>query len=822
MGTLIQDIRYSLRTLRKAPGFAVVVILTLALGIGANTAIFSIVDGVLLRPLPFPHPERLVRIVDDAPGAGLHDIGMSEPELRDLGERSGIFEDVSAVWPVDGNITGAGHPERAELLAVSPNYFNLLGAHAQIGRVFGPEDKAQGFAEAAIISDGFWRRALGGNPRVLGRRIRLDNDAYTIVGVMPPDFRHPGKTLATDVDMWATAGFSAAPFPDPPQRRANFLPGAIARLRPGISMEQAQARLDSFTAELRAQYPSDYRPEQRFTIRIEPLKDSLTGNVRPMLLTLLAAVAMMLLIGCSNIANLLLARAAGRQREIALRQSLGATRGRLARQMLTESVLLAVLAGGVGVAGAAWGLQLLLYLIPSKLPRLAEIAIDERVLLFACSVSVITGVLFGLAPAFQVSGFDLGAYLKEGARGSSGGRRQNRASAVLVAGEFAVCLMLMIGAGLLVRSFWKLTEVDPGFNPQNTMVARIWLPVPNDPKQNPYPKVADRAALAREVLRRVQALPGVTGAAMSTSVPLSRGGAPAPVSVEGRAADANGNTLAEIIGVSPDFFRTLETPLYQGRFFTDSDQIGSQLNVLVDRTTARQFWPGESPLGKRVKLGGPQSKNPWAVVVGMVGDIRNDAIDRASAPHIYFSLYQLNSNTLGVEVRGGSDPARLGEMLRHEIQAVDPGLPVFGIRTFSSMVSDSVMPHRFSAQLMGAFAALALLLAAVGIYGVLAYFVGQRTREIGVRMALGAKAGSVVRLVMFEGLRPIAVGMAIGLAGSLALNRLLAELVYGVSTSDPVVFTAVALFLTAAALLASYIPAWQATRIDPMEALRAD
>jgi putative ABC transport system permease protein len=821
MGTLFQDIRYSLRTLRKAPGFAVVVILTLALGIGANTAIFSIVDGVLLRPLPFPHPERLVRIVDDAPGAGLHDIGMSVPELRDLQERSGLFDDVSAELSADMNITGAGHPERGELLGVSPNYFSLLGVPAQIGRVFGPEDKAEGFSETVVISDGFWRRTFGGNPAALGQRIRLDNDAYTIVGVAPPGFRHPGRTVATDVDVWAATGFAADPFPAP-RRTALITRGAIARLRAGISIQEAQARLDGFTTQLRAQYPNDYRPEQRFTIRMEPLKDSLTGNVRPMLLTLLAAVAMMLLIGCSNIANLLLARAAGRQREIALRQSLGATRGRLARQMLTESVLLAVLAGGVGMAGAAWALQLLLYLIPSKLPRLAEIAIDGRVLLFACGVSVITGVLFGLAPAFQVSGFDLAAYLKEGARSAGSGRRQNRASAALVAGEFAVCLMLMIGAGLLVRSFWKLTEVDPGFNPQNTMVARIWLPVPNDPKQNPYPKVADRAALAREVLRRVQALPGVTSAAMSTSVPLSRGGAPASVSVKGRPADANGNSLAEIIGVSPDFFRTLETPLYQGRFFTESDQIGSQLNVLVDRTTARQFWPGESPVGKRVKLGGPQSNNPWAVVVGMVGDIRNDAIDRASAPHIYFSLYQFNSNTLGVEVRGGTDTARLGEMLRHEIQAVDPGLPVFGIRTFSSMVSDSVVPHRFSAQLMGAFAALALLLAAVGIYGVLAYFVGQRRREIGVRMALGAKAGPVVRLVMLEGLRPIAVGMAIGLAGSLVLNRLLAELVYGVSTSDPVVFTAVALFLTAAALLASYIPAWQATRIDPMEALRAD
>jgi putative ABC transport system permease protein len=818
---LFQDIRYSLRTLRKTPGFAIVVILTLALGIGANTAIFSIVDAVLLRPLPFPQPDRLVRIVDDAPGTGLHDIGMSVPELRDLQERSGIFDDVSAEMSADMNITGVGHPERGELLGVSPNYFSVLGVPAQIGRVFGPQDRAEGFSETVVISDGFWRRTFAGNPAALGQRIRLDNDAYTIVGVAPPGFRHPGKTFATDVDVWAATGFAADPFPAP-VRKSSILPGAVGRLRPGMSLEQAQSRLDSFTAQLRAQYPNDYPPQERFTIRLEPLKDSLTGNVRPMLLTLLAAVAMMLLIGCANIANLLLVRAAGRQREIALRQSLGATHGWLARQMLTESVLLAVVAGTVGVAGAAWSLRLLLYLVPSKLPRLAEIAIDGRVLIFACAVSVITGVLFGLAPALKVSSFDLAAYLKEGVRGSSVGRRQNRASAALVAAEFAVCLMLMTGAGLLVRSFWKLTEVDPGFNPQNTMVARIWLPVPNDPKQNPYLKVEDRTKFVREVLRRVHPLPGVTSAAMSTAVPLSRDRTPTTVTVEDRAVGASDNTLAEIVCVSPDYFRTLETPLFQGRFFTEADQPGSQLNVLVDRTAAARFWPGESPVGKRVKLGGPQSTNPWAVVVGTVGDIRHDAIDTASVPHVYYSIYQLNSNTLGLEVRTGSNPARLGESLRREIQAVDPGLPVFGIRTFLSMVSDSVMPHRFSAQLMGAFAALALLLASVGIYGVLAYYVGLRSREIGVRMALGAKPASVVRLVMFEGLRPIALGMAIGLAGSLALNRLLAQLVYGVSTSDPVVFTVVAFFLTVAALLASCIPAWRATRIDPVLALRVD
>jgi predicted permease len=822
MGTLLQDAHYCLRSIRKAPGFAIVVILTLAVGIGANTAIFSLVDGVLLRPLPFPDPDSLVRVVDNAQGLGVRDVGMSVPEFRDLQEHSGLFDDLSAVWPFDGNITGMGHPERAEMLAVSPNYFSMLGVHAQIGRIFGPEDKADGFADAALISDAFWHRAFGGESNVLGRRVKIDGDAYTIVGVAPPDFRHPGNTVATDVEMWVTAGFSADPFPKPPQRASNLLPGAIGRLRQGTSVEQAQSRIDSFIARLHAEYPNDYRPEARLSVELQPLKSSLTGNARPMLLTLLGAVGMMLLIGCVNIANLLLVRATGRQREIAVRQSLGATRGRLARQMLTESVILAAAAGAVGVAGASWTLQLLLYLAPSKLPRVAEIVIDGRVLMFAVGLCLITGILSGLAPALQVSGFDLAAYLKEGARAASGSRRQKGVSAGLVAAEFAICLMLMTGAGLLVRSFWKLAQINPGFNPQNAIVARIWLPQPNDPTHDPYGKMEDRTVFVREVLRRVGALPGVVSASVSTAVPLSRGGGTTTVTADSGPTGAGESTLAAVIGASPDYFRTLQTPLYQGRFLAESDQAGTQLNVLVDRAAASRFWPGESPMGKRVKLGRLQSANPWATVVGLVGDVRQSSIDVAGVPHIYFSIYQLSGKSLGLVVRGGSDPARLGDAVRGEIQAIDSGLPVFGIRPFSEIVSDSMTAQRFSAQLMGGFAALALLLAAIGIYGVLAYFVGQRTREIGIRMALGAARSSVVRLVLFEGLRPIAWGLAIGLAGSLALSRLLSQMLFDVSTRDPVVFAAVPVFLTAAAMLASYLPARQATRIDPITALRAE
>jgi predicted permease len=827
MGTLTQDLHFCLRTLRKTPGFTVIVILTLALGIGANTAIFSIVDGVLLRPLAFPEPERLVKIADSAPGAGLYDFGTSEPELRDLQGRRDIFDSVSAIWPVSADATGGSQPERIELMVVSPNYFSLLGVHAQIGRVFGPKDQAEGFADGVLISNAFWRRAFGSDPYVLGRRIKLDGDASTIVGVMPEGFRHPGKTIATDTDIWATAGFAADPFTKPPRRDEHQIIGLIGRLRPGLTVEAAQARLDSFTSQLRAQYPNDYKPDAGFSLQLEPLKDSLTGNLRPLLLTLMGAVGMMLLIGCANVANLLSVRSAGRQREMALRQSLGASRARLIRQMLTESLLLALAAGVVGFATAAWSLGLLLYLVPSNVPRLTEITINPRVLIFSLGVSVLTGVLFGLAPAFQFSGFDLASYLKESARGASSSRRQNRVSSVLVACEFAICLILMTGAGLLLRSFWELMETNPGFNPQNAMVAHIWLPAPDDPRQDAYTQ-KQRTPFVREVLRRVRELPGISSAAMSTAVPLSQGGTPIPISVEGLAGRVGDATLADVIGVSPDYFAALGTPLVVGRLFTESDQPGSQEVALVDLATAARYWPGESALGKRVKIGIVQStphlqaQPPWATVVGVVGNIRHDAIETNGIPHIYYSIYQFSDRTLNLVVRSASDPAPLGESMRREVQAVDPNLPVFGISTFSSVVESSLAPHRFSAQLMGAFAALALLLAAVGIYGVLAYFVGQRVREIGVRMALGASAGEVVRLVLLRGMYPIIAGMALGLVGSFACSRLLAQLLYGVSMSDPLVYLAVPAFLLFTALLASYIPARRATRIDPLAALRCD
>ncbi|HLJ46996.1 MAG TPA: ABC transporter permease [Bryobacteraceae bacterium] len=815
MGTFVQDVRFGFRTLVRSPGFTLVVILTLAIGIGANTAIFSIVDAVLLRPLPFHHADQLVRLVDDSRGLGLKDVGMSVPELRDLQSRGDIFSDVSAAWPIDANVTGRDHPERIELMVVSPNYFLMLGAKAKIGRIFGPQDAQQSFAEAAIISDALWHRMFGGDPKALGSRIRIDNDAYTIVGVMPPDFRHPGRTVATSVDVFGTAGFIGNPFPDPPVRAQRPIPGAMARLKSGVSLKEAQARLNAFVSELKTRYPSDYPDKAQWSLRLEPLGDSLVGGARPVLWALLSAVALMLLTGCVNIANLLLARASGREREIAIRVALGADRARIVRQLLTESFLLSLAAGVVGIIASGLSLNLLLKLAPTNIPRLNEVAVDGRVLLFTLCVSLTAGILFGLAPALESSNISLRS------RGSSGSLRQSRVSSTLVVAEFAICLVLMTGAGLLVRSFDNLLNVDPGFKAQNILAARVWLPVPNNPQTDIYAKAEARAKLVREVLLRAESLPGIDAAAMATTVPFDKITPPVTITLEDHPLDA---THGEFIGVSRDYFRVLGTPLVSGRFLDESDRPDTRPVALVDRSTAEKYWPNQSPIGKRLRLGPPQLRQPrpWLTIVGVVADIRQDAMNTIGSPHLYVPIYQLNFRTLALLLKSPSDPESLGDAARRSFQGVDPNLPVFGVRTFKEVISSSLGQQRFAAQLMTVFAGIAMLLASIGIYGVLAYSVGQRTRELGVRMALGAHGAELIRMVLWQGMRLILIGIVVGAGFALGLGRLLSGLLYGITAHDPLVFGTVAFLLAIIALLACYIPAWRATRVSPLVALRAD
>ena len=821
MSTVVQDLKYGLRTLARNPGFTLVAVLTLALGIGANTAIFSVVYGVLLGPLPYRNPGQLVQVIDDLRGLNLQNIGMSVPELEDLRDRSGIFEQVSAIWPISANLTGTDHPERVEAVAVSPTYFTLLGAHAQVGRLFGAEDALPGFSEGIVISDGLWRRLFAADANVLGKKLRLDNDLYTVIGVAPREFRHPAGTLrSNEVEVWASCGFSSAPF-GPRDRRQNILPGAIARLKPGLSVEQAQERLDAFGNQLSEQYPNDYPAKAAWTLRVVPLHEHLVGNVRPTLLVLFAAVGFVLLIGCANIANLLLARSTVRQREIAIRRALGAPRGRVIRQMLTESVLLSSVAGMVGIGTAFASVHLLLNLLPSKVLRVTEVGINASVLVFAFLISVVTGLVFGLAPAIQTSNPNLVDNLKEGARGLGSSSRQGRLRSLLVVSEVALSVVLMIGAGLLIRSFWRLLKVDLGFDAQNVLVAETWLPVPNDPKTDPYAKAESRTAFVREVLRRVNTLPGVQASAVTSNIPFGSTVSMVPFATEGSPVLSSGNPTAHIAVLSPDYFHVMGTPLIQGRFLIESDGDKAPRAVLVDQTMARRFWPNQDPVGKRLRFLQPKD-SPWMTIVGIVGNIKTDRVDGPGSPHVYLSIYQFNFRAVRLVLRTTAAPTALENAVRQEIQAVDPQLPVFGVRTMKEVVAGALAQRRFSAQLIGLFAAAALLLAGIGIYGLIAYTVNQRSREIGVRMALGAQPGEVLKLVIHQGLRLTLIGVVIGLVASLALTNLMSSLLYGVHTTDAVTLISVPLSLIAVALLACYIPARRATRVGPMVALRSE
>ncbi len=818
METVSQDVKFALRVFRKSPIFTAVVLLTLALGIGANTAIFSIVNAVLLRPLPFRDSNRLEKITFSNPGVGLRDVPFSVPEFEDLKSRAGVFEEVSVVWPVSANLTGAKEPQRLELLVVSPNYFSMLGATPQLGRLFGSEDFARGFALAAIISDGLWRRSYGADPNILGRTLRLDNDVYTIVGVLPPSFRHPGKTVAKDVEVWGTAGFGADPFPAPARDR-RFLPRAIARLRPGISLRQAQARLDIMAGELRGEFPANYPPLAKWSISMEPLQQSLVGDVRPMMLVLMGTVILIILIASVNIANLLLARASGRQQEIALRLTLGAGRFRMVRQLLTESLMLSLFGGFAGVAPAAVALGSILRFLPSGIPRLSEVRVDWMVLLFALSISILTGLFFGLAPALQSTRPDVFAAVREGARGSGYSSRANRLRSLLIASELALAVVLMIAAGLLVRSFAALLRDYPGFNPSGVVAASIWLPVPNDPKADPYAGIAPQTVFVREALRRMRAIRDVDLAGVTSALPASGEANSAALAIEDQPVESSQDLRAEVIRVSPGYFEAMQSPLIRGRFFTESDEAGKEQVAIIDESTARRYWGNRDPLGRRLRFG-QNANTPWMSIVGIVKDIKHDGLDVDGVPHIYVSMYQRQGRVMSIVLRTALPASLLEAKIRHEVQSVDPGLPVFNVRSMGEVMDVSLAPRRFSSVLVGGFAAVALLLASIGIYGLLAYMVGQRTHEIGVRVALGAQPSHILTLILRRGMLFSSAGILAGLFLAAIAAPLMASLLYGVRPIDPLVFLAVPAVFLVVAVLASLVPARRAMNVDPIVALR--
>ena len=824
MAPFLQDLRYAVRMLAKTPGFTVVAILTLALGIGANVAAFSVVRAILLRPLPYPQPGQLVRVFDDLRASNVRDVGMSQPELEDLQNRSGVFQDISVVWPISANLTGGDRPERVEVVATNTNYFTLLGAKPQLGRIYTKEETVPGFIEAAVISDGFWHREFGADPHAIGKKIRLDGDLYTIVGVMPPDFRHPGRTLQTDVDLWIAAGYAANPFPNPPQRAIRMFPSAIARLKPGLTASEAQARLDTFTVNLSREYPSDYPAAASWGTRLVSVQDDLVGGVRTELFVLFGAVGCVLLIACVNIANLLLARGAGRQREIAIRLALGASRGRLIGQLLTESVLLAAISGVIALVTVVVLKTSLLKFAPADLPRLNEVSINAGVLAFAFFVSILTGIVFGLVPALQAASPNQVASLREGSRGSGASRKHTRVSRFLVASEIALSLVLLIGAGLLLRSFWQLLQVKPGFNPSSVVTAQIWMPVPNDPNADPYRPPEKRSAFYREMMRRLASIPGVQMAAVGSggSLPMARARNSFPFTIQGRPTDAERVPVAEFASVTPEYFRALEIPLVSGRNFSESDSVSSQKVALIDETLARRYWPGEDPAGKQIKPGPENSQAPWSTIVGVVATIKSDGFDAPAMPHVYFPLFQNPGVSAAIYLRTNGDPGTLGDLVRHEVQSVDPGIPVFAVRTMNEVVARSLADRRFALVILAVFAGVALLLASIGIYGVMAYTFSQRTHEIGVRVALGAQRNDIFRMALGEGMALVAIGLGAGLIGAMVVTRFLRSMLFSVTPTDPVTFGSIAALLAAVALLACFIPARRATEVDPLVALRED
>jgi predicted permease len=823
VASFLQDLRYALRMLFKSPGFTVVAVLTLALGIGANVATFSVVYGVLLRPLPFPHPEQLVRVFDDLRGPHEQDVGMSAPELWDLQDRSGVFQDISAVAPSSSAVGGGERTVRAESLVTSPDYFALLGAKPQLGRVYTAQDAAPGFLEPVVISDGFWRRNYGSDPNIVGRKMRLDSDMYTIVGVMPPSFRHPGRTLNTDVEVWIATGFNGLPFPVPAVRSLRMIPGAIGRLKPGLTLAQAQAQLEAYISQLSRQYPTEYPVASTWAVRLVPVKDDLVGPQRTELFILFGAVGFVLLIACVNIANLLLARSSGRRREIAIRLTMGASRARLARQLLTESILLSLISGVLALVAVLLLKNGIISLAPPDIPRLNEVAVSAGVLFFAFLMSILTGVLFGLAPALQAANPNQVENLREGSRGSGTARRHTRLSRVLVVSEVAISIILLAGAGLLLRSFWRVLEVRPGFNPKHLTTVQIWIPISNNPATDPYSVEEKRADFLLEVFRRVSRLPGVEQASISgnDTLPMNSGRNYSQFSIQGRATESERGPIADIAVVDTEYFRTMEVPLITGRNFAGSDTYKTQPVGVIDETLARQYWPGQNPLGQQVKFGFGRGVL-GVTIVGVVGDIKSDGFEAPSVPHIYVALGQFAPVNAVVFLRSTTNVEHLGEAVRHEVENVNPNVPVHSISSMDQIIARSVADRRFALELLGVFATVALLLAATGIYGVMAYSFSQRAHEVGIRIALGAQRLDILRLALGEGLRIVVIGLASGVAGAAIMTRFFRSMLFDIPPSDPITFVSVSAILAAVALLACYIPAKRATRVDPLVALREE
>ncbi|MBA2458966.1 MAG: ABC transporter permease [Gemmatimonadales bacterium] len=819
MDALWLDLRYALRSLARSPGFAAVAALTLALGIGANTAIFSVVYSVLLRPLAYAEPERLISLRSAFAGNGATDIPTSQPEYQDYLREVTALEDLAAVYPISINLTGLGEPQRIQAAVVSDNYFRLLGVKPVLGRDFTPEDDGGQIGYVAIISHDLWQRRFGGDREIIGKSVRLDDDPMTIIGVMPSRFRHVLENGASPMEIWAPIALDNPDTNFLNQRNARVY-DLIGRIDPGKTVEDVRAEFAVLTARLAERYPTNYPPGQGWHPVASPLAEQVVGDVRPALLVLLGAVGFVLLIGCANVANLLLARATAREREIALRTALGGSQMRIVRQLLTESVVLAVVGGLLGLVLAGWGAAALGRLAALYLPRAGEIELSLPVLGFTAFLILFTGIGFGLIPALQASRPDLQGVLKDAARGASAGAPRTRMRAALVVAEVAIALMLLAGAGLLLRSFQRLMAVEHGFDPERLLTLQVWLPVPNDRTKGRYMDHEQRRAFYDRALAAVQGVPGVRDAALTSRLPL-RGRNGLGFVIEGRPTpEDQPMPSAEFRMVSPNYFATMGIPVIRGAGLPEVEDSLANAKVVVNRTLAEKYWPGDDPIGRRIRIFG--SDGPWVTIAGVVGDVRQMGLAEPPREELYISTMVTSGQEMSMVVRTSDDPERLSTAVTGAIRDVDPEQPVFGIMSMERLIDNASAERRVSLMLLLLFAGIALLLSALGIYGVMSYTTNQRRHEIGIRMALGAHGADVLRLVVGQGMRLVAIGLALGLVGAWLLSQFLAGQLYGITRQDPLTYVSVAAILGLVALTASWLPARRATRVDPMLSLRSE
>lgn len=804
MGALLQDVRYAVRTLVKNPGVTLLAIFALGLGIGANSAIFSIVNAIMLRPLPVSESDRLVLLFESKPQAGITKGQVSYDNYVEWKQRSTVFENSAAYYSRSFNVSTQAEPERVAGARVSSDFFNVVGAQPARGALFTAEEDRPGNNRVALISHSLWQRRFDSDPQAVGKTLTIDGGNYTVIGVMPEEFQFPNRR----VELWTPLALVRSTAGKDNAHNLNV----IARLKPQSTLAQTQAEMSNIAHQIQAA-----NGNTGWGVKVVGLAEHFVGNIRPAFLMLFGAVVFVLLIACANVVNLLLARAAARQKEIAIRAALGATRMRILRQLLTESTLLSLLGGGVGVLLAYLGLKLLVASLPSQvaIPNIEDIGIDAQALVFTLVVSLLTGILCGLAPSWRLSRPNLNETLKEAVKGSSGMLGGRRVRKMMVVSEVSLALMLLITAGLMIKSFTMLQQVTPGFKAENLLTMELSLP------QEKYPEDHQVAAFYRQALEGIAALPGVQSVGAVNHLPLSGETTNVYFTVEGRPIRSSDDEIfTGYRSVSPDYFSAMGIPLKRGRAFDGRDTENSPGVVIINETMAGRFWPGEDPLGKRLKQGDLQSKSPWLTVVGVIGDVRHSALTQEPKPEMYLPYQHEPLRTMFLAVRTTGNPTSLTPAARSMILAVDKQQPVSNVRSMEEVISDANFGRRTTSALLVIFAALALVLAAVGIYGVLSYTVAQRRKEIGIRMALGAQAGDVLKMFLREGLVVVSIGIIIGLALSLVAGRLLSSMLYGVSATDPLTLAGVSVFLLLVAMVACIIPARRATRLDPADILR--